>query len=49
MALTRREGEALDEAKRVLRLAEENKSYPGIADRLIQIADRWLSLADRSR
>lgn len=48
MALTRREGEALDEAKRVLRLAEDNKQYGNICDRLIEIADRWLVVARQS-
>lgn len=48
MALTKREGEALDEAKRVLRLAEDNKQYGGICDRLIEIADRWLVVARQS-
>ena len=48
MALTKRESEALDNAKRVLELAEKSAGS-GVADRLIQIADRWLQLADRSR
>lgn len=48
MAVTKRTGEALDEAKRVLKEAEENKSYPGICDRLIEIADRWLVVARQS-
>lgn len=48
MALTKREAEALDEAKRVLKAAEENKQYGGICERLIEIADRWLTVARQS-
>lgn len=48
MALTKREGEALDEAKRVLREAEECRQYGAICDRLIEIADRWLVVARQS-
>ena len=48
MAVTKREGEALDNAKRVLLEAEENKQYGGICERLIEIADRWLTLARQS-
>jgi hypothetical protein len=48
VALTKRETEALDNAKRVLEAAEKADGTAK-ADRLIQIADRWLSLADKSR
>lgn len=46
--MTKREAEALDEAKRVLKEAEEAKQYAGICDRLIEIADRWLTVARQS-
>ena len=46
--MTKREAEALDQAKRVLVLAEENRQYGAICDRLIEIADRWLTLARQS-
>ena len=47
MALTKRQMEALDNAKRVLEAAERAAGH-GTADKLIQIADRWLEVADRS-
>ena len=47
--MTKRQAEALDEAKRVLRLAEESRQYTNIADKLIQIADRWIVVAEQSR
>lgn len=46
--MTKREAEALDHAKRVLGAAEQAAGH-GQADRLIQIADRWLAIADRSK
>lgn len=46
--MTKRESEALDNAKRVLKLAEESAQY-SISERLIEIADRYLAIADRSK
>ena len=45
--MTKREAEALDNAKRVLLEAEKaDGSYK--VDKLIRIADRWLTLASQS-
>lgn len=44
--MTKREAEALDEAKRVLLLAET--ASPSRSDMLIQVADRWLVVARQS-
>lgn len=46
--MTKRECEALDEARRVLLLAESAVGT-GKTDRLIQIADRWLAIAEGSK
>jgi hypothetical protein len=46
MALTKKKTEALDNAGRVL-LAAEAATSPSVADRLIQIADRWLTYAEK--
>ena len=46
--MTKREAEALDNTKRILQMAEAFAGM-GKADDLIRIADRWLSIADRSR
>jgi hypothetical protein len=47
MGLTKRQTEALDNARRVLEAAEAAAS-PSKADQLIQIADRYLTLARES-
>lgn len=46
--MTRREEAALDQAKRVL-LEAEHAAGHGQADRLIQIADRWLAIAEAEK
>lgn len=46
--MTKRQAEALDNAKRVLKLAEDTAQY-AISERLIEIADRYLAIADRSK
>jgi len=45
--MIKRKAEALDEAKRVLLLAEAAQGT-GQANKLIDLADRWLILADKS-
>lgn len=46
--MTRREAEALDQAKRVLLLAER---APGTCqvEKYLQVVDKWLAIADRSK
>lgn len=46
--MTRRETEALDNAKRVL-VKAESAAGTGAAEKLIQVVDRWLAIADRER
>ena len=44
---TKRKTDALDQCKRVLLLAEDAQGT-GQASKLIELADRWLLLADKS-
>lgn len=46
--MTKRQAQALDEATRILKLAEESAQY-NVSERLIEIADRYLAIADRSK